>query len=67
MQRIVAFAALGLAGLVLAGCTTTSNSGPALGLVEPGQSGRHPNSQLCRTGSQQLGPEEGMQRRSCAR
>jgi len=37
MKRIVAFAALGLAGLVLAGCGTTSNSGPALGLVDPGQ------------------------------
>lgn len=38
MKRIVAFAALGLAGLALAGCGTTSTSpGPALGLVDPGQ------------------------------
>lgn len=38
MKRIVAFAALGLAGVALAGCGTTSTSpGPALGLVDPGQ------------------------------
>ncbi|HET7718184.1 MAG TPA: hypothetical protein VFK86_21365 [Bauldia sp.] len=36
MRRIVAFAALGLAGLVLAGCSTTGSS-PALGLVEAGE------------------------------
>ncbi len=37
MRRIVALAALGLAGLVLAGCSTSGSSGPALGLVADGQ------------------------------
>lgn len=42
MRRIVAFAALGVAGLMLAGCGTTGSSGPALGLVEAGEPANTP-------------------------
>jgi surface antigen len=42
MSRIVAFAALGLAGLVLAGCNTSGTSTPALGLVEAGEPANTP-------------------------
>jgi surface antigen len=43
MKRIVAFAALGIAGFALAGCDTTGSSGgPALGLVESGQAAQTP-------------------------
>lgn len=37
MRRIVAFAALGLAGIALAGCSTTGGSGQALSLVSDPQ------------------------------
>lgn len=42
MRRIVAFAALGLASLVLAGCNTAGTSTPALGLVEAGEPDNSP-------------------------
>jgi surface antigen len=42
MRRIVALAALGMAGFALAGCGTTGNSGPALGLVEAGEPANTP-------------------------
>ena len=42
MRRIVALAALGLAGLVLAGCTTSGSSGQALGLVADGEPSKTP-------------------------
>jgi surface antigen len=42
MRRIVAFAALGMAGFALAGCGTTGNSGSALGLVEAGEPANTP-------------------------
>jgi surface antigen len=42
MSRIVAFAALGLAGLALAGCNTSGTSTPALGLVEAGEPANTP-------------------------
>lgn len=42
MRRIVALAALGLAGLVLAGCSTSGGSSPVLGLVADGEPSKTP-------------------------
>ena len=42
MKRIVAVAVLGLAGMALAGCSTTGGSTPALGLVEAGDANSTP-------------------------
>lgn len=50
MRMIVVFAALGLAGLALAGCSTTSGSGQALGLVDPGQASNTPIASFAASG-----------------
>ena len=42
MNLIVAMAALGLVGMTLAGCSTTSGSGQALGLVDDGSASATP-------------------------
>ena len=67
MRRIVALAALGLAGLVLAGCTTSGGSGQALGLVADGEPSKTPDRQFRRPGPEHLGARRRRPRPSSAR